>query len=85
MKEYRIIESTYYDDYGIPKKPYWYIQYKVPFFYFWSIWKVVNNSEGWRVRFFELQKAVDFAENILCKDGIWDNSIKFVAYQQKCK
>lgn len=83
MNEYKIIESTYYDELGKPSNPYYYIKYKVKFLQFWYRWKVVTHRDcgmsgcyDSRTTFGTLEDAQKFAQEHICGNRVWDDIVR---------
>ncbi len=76
--EYRILEKTYYDEYGNKKRRYYTIQYKKKILWF-KYWKSVTHTIGSISGTFDTitefetkEQAIQFAEKHICCDELYD-------------
>jgi hypothetical protein len=76
--EYRILEKTYYDEYGNKKRRYYTIQYRKKILWF-KYWKSVTHTIGsisgtfdTITEFETMQQAKEFVEKNIWGDGIYD-------------
>jgi hypothetical protein len=76
--EWRILEKTYYNEYGNKATQYYIIQYKKKFLWF-SYWKYITHKISCMsdtfdaiTEFDNIQQAKDFAEKNICGNGIYD-------------
>jgi len=91
MKEYRILEKNYYDEYGDRKRTYYIIQYKKRFLWI-TYWRNVTHQMcgmsdvyNTTTEFESVLKATEFAERHICGGRVYDGWETKVITTKQCK
>jgi len=91
--EYRIVRKAYVDEYGVEKSHHFHVQYeKTKFWGYFTYWKTECHDEGDMsgtysayTTFKTKAKAIEFAENILCKGKLRDGHSSNIVDFGTCK
>lgn len=89
---YHIEKNVYYNSFGIPSEPTFYIKYEDDYFYFFKQWKYAMYYDGgyglssWnRYAFTSVEKAQQFIDDVLCKQLPRQKTITEVVDTVQCK
>jgi hypothetical protein len=91
-KKYKILKYENFDEYGKRRQKYYYIKQLKSFLGLFNYWSEVGTERCYmgdcvkhRLTFSSVDEAEEFAQNYICGEKIYDQSIETEVKSYKCK